>query len=165
MKSQIPPFFTILGPDFVARKVPLYRRFWEHACGPSDPGVGGPGSCGPLAVINIGTGYLNRLNWLLAGYSIYHRVVSQGFPTHNVYYRHYRVAIWAPATVQYCDRVCIWKFLVRYIVTGCIFCAPSALRQGQVFDPQRHPPPPPGAQTHTHYLACVSVRVCACAKK
>ena len=32
-------------------------------------------------------------------------------------------------------------FLARYIVTGCIFCAPSALRQGQVFDPQRHPPP------------------------
>ena len=35
--------FTILGPDFVAQKVPLYRRFWEHACGPSDPGVGGGG--------------------------------------------------------------------------------------------------------------------------
>ena len=44
VKSQIPPFFfTILGPDFVARKVPLYRRFWEHACGPSDPRVGGRG--------------------------------------------------------------------------------------------------------------------------
>ena len=48
-KSNTPPFFffffffTILGPDFVARKVPLYRRFWEHACGPSDPGVGGGG--------------------------------------------------------------------------------------------------------------------------
>ena len=46
VKSQIPPFFTILGPDFVARKVPLYRRFWEHACGPSDPGVGGGGGGG-----------------------------------------------------------------------------------------------------------------------
>ena len=46
MKSQISPFFTILGPDFVARKVPLYRRFWEHACGPSDPGVGGGGGGG-----------------------------------------------------------------------------------------------------------------------
>ena len=46
MKSQIHPLFlnTILGPDFVARKVPLYRRFREHACGPSDPGVGGGGS-------------------------------------------------------------------------------------------------------------------------
>ena len=43
VKSQIPPFFIILGPDFVARKVPLYRRVWEHACGPSDPGVGGAG--------------------------------------------------------------------------------------------------------------------------
>ena len=42
VKSQIPPFVTILGPDFVARKVPIYRIFWEHACGPSDPewGVG-----------------------------------------------------------------------------------------------------------------------------
>ena len=85
-----------------------------------------------------GTGYLNRPNWLLAGYSVYHRVASQGFPAHNVYDR---PAIWAPATVQYGDRVCIWTFLVRYIVTGCIFCAPSGLRQGQVFDPQRHPPP------------------------
>ena len=28
-------------------------------------------------------------------------------------------------------------------MTGCIFCAPSALRQGQVFKPQRHPPPRP----------------------
>ena len=45
-KVKYPPFFTILGPDFVARKVPLYRRFWEHACGPSDPGVGGGGGPG-----------------------------------------------------------------------------------------------------------------------
>ena len=57
-----------------------------------------------FAVINIGTGYLNRPNWLLAGYSVYHRVASQGFPAHNVYDR---PAIWAPATVQHCDRVCI----------------------------------------------------------
>ena len=28
-------------------------------------------------VITIGTGYLNRPNWLLAGYSVYHRVASQ----------------------------------------------------------------------------------------
>ena len=57
-----------------------------------------------FAVINIGTGYLNQLNWLLAGYSVYHRVASQGFPAHNVYDR---PAIWAPVTVQYCDGVCI----------------------------------------------------------
>ena len=39
-------------------------------------------------------------------------------------------------------RVCIWQFLVRYIVTGCIFCAPSGLRQGQVwhYHPPRHVP-------------------------
>ena len=28
-------------------------------------------------VIHIGTGYLNRPNWLLAGYSVYHRVASR----------------------------------------------------------------------------------------
>ena len=28
-------------------------------------------------VINIDTGYLNRPNWLLAGYSVYHMVASQ----------------------------------------------------------------------------------------
>ena len=35
------------------------------------------------------------------------------------------------------------KVLVRHIGTGCIFCAPSGLRQGQVFDPPAAPPPPP----------------------
>ena len=49
---KYPPFFfTILGPDFVARKIPLYRRFWEHACGPSDPGVGGGGGGRELRLI------------------------------------------------------------------------------------------------------------------
>ena len=42
----------------------------------------------------------------------------------------------------YCNRVCIWKFLVRYIVTGCIFCAPSGLRQGPVLTP-----PPQGVHS------------------
>ena len=54
-----------------------------------------------FTVINIGTGYLNRPNWLLAGYSVYHRVASQGFPTgfpaHNVYDR---PTISAPAVVR-----------------------------------------------------------------
>ena len=30
-----------------------------------------------FTVIHIGTGYLNRPNWLLAGYSVYHRVASR----------------------------------------------------------------------------------------
>ena len=30
-----------------------------------------------FTVINIDTGYLNRPNWLLAGYSVYHRVASR----------------------------------------------------------------------------------------
>ena len=163
-----------------------------------------------FTVINIGTGYLNRPNWLLAGYSVYHRVPSQGFqagfPAHNVYDRpansapcgtptmhvydrpansalaaarrrdgvcrtptmsmtgpckswHQQRCVHAcrPARpggtlwqisdrtgyiggVQYCNRVCVWKFLVRYIVTGCIFCVPSGLWQGQILNPQRHPP-------------------------
>ena len=53
-----------------------------------------------FTVINIGTGYLNRPNWLLAGYSVYHRVASQGFPAgfpaHIVYDS---LAISSPATV------------------------------------------------------------------
>ena len=44
-----------------------------------------------FTVINIGTRYLNRPNWLLAGYSVYHRVATQGFPAgfpaHNIYDR------------------------------------------------------------------------------
>ena len=178
-----------------------------------------------FTVINIGTGYLNRPNWLLAGYSVYHRVASQVLrasqpgsqPTMfmtGLRTRHragrppfllqacelgtsrgdgacrkptmfmtgpnlgtssgacMRVARPARAGrsgrfrtgyirgVQYCNRVCVWKFLARYIVTGCIFCAPSGLWQGQILNPQRHPlthlsvecpppPPPPPGQYRT----------------
>ena len=122
-------------------------------------------------VIHIHTGYRNRPNWLLAGYSVYHRVASLASqPTmfmtgprsrhqrrcvrdHNVYDR---PAISAPATARAGRNRFLYecmmihsriespsvlvqgmhmKVLVRYIVTGCIFCAPSGLRQGQVFDP------------------------------
>ena len=47
-----------------------------------------------------------------------------------------------PRSIQYCNRVCIWMFLVRYIVTGCIFRAPSAIWQGQVLSPPAAPPSP-----------------------
>ena len=54
-----------------------------------------------FTVINIGTGYIIRPNWLLAGYPVYHRVASQGFPAgfpaHIVYDR---PAISSPATVR-----------------------------------------------------------------
>ena len=43
-------------------------------------------------------------------------------------------------------RVCIWKFLVRYIVTGCIFCAPSGFRQDH--RPMEVPLPPPHPPGH-----------------
>ena len=45
-KVKYTPFFTILGPDFVARKVPLYRTFWQHACGHFETWVGGGGGGG-----------------------------------------------------------------------------------------------------------------------
>ena len=64
-----------------------------------------------FTVINIGTGYLNRPNWLLAGYSVYHRVASQGFPAgfpaHIVYDRH---AISSPATVR-AGRPRVYRFM------------------------------------------------------
>ena len=129
-------------------------------------------------VITIDTGYLNRPNWLLAGYSIYHRVASQPGSQPTMFMsgprsRHQRRCVRDATDFYECmtihsriespsvpvptnlesmldretlspsHRVCKWKFLVRYIVTGCIFCAPSSLRQGQVFTPpppQRHIP-------------------------
>ena len=51
-----------------------------------------------FTVIHIDTGYLNRPNWLLVGYSVYHRVASgllSRVPAQNVYDR---LAIFAPAT-------------------------------------------------------------------
>ena len=114
-----------------------------------------------FAVITIGTGYLNQPNWLLADYSVYHRVAWHAsqptmFMTCQRSRRSGRRGLFFFACqlstpnetgsfrgVQYCNRVWIWKFLVRYIVTGCISCAPSGLWQGLVFNPQRHPPPPP----------------------
>ena len=124
-----------------------------------------------FAVITIDTGYLILPNWLLANYSVYHRVASQ--PTMFMTgprSRHQRRCvrdatdfyecmmihrIESPSVPVY--RVCI-KFLVRYIVTGCICCAPSGLRQGQVFTPPpptappsnlevSAPPPPPGSSS------------------
>ena len=54
---------------------------------------------------------LNRPNWLLAGYSVYHRVASQdfpaGFPAHNVYVR---PAISAPATVRAGRNRFLWMY-------------------------------------------------------
>ena len=60
-------------------------------------------------VITIDTGYLNRPNWLLAGYSVYHRVVSHaaGFPAHNVYVR---PANSASATVRAGRNRFLWMY-------------------------------------------------------
>ena len=65
-------------------------KLGSNACnvGPPPPGGGGgtsiltvTGTCRwtgyDFAVITIDTGYLNRPNWLLADYSVYHRVASQ----------------------------------------------------------------------------------------
>ena len=96
-----------------------------------------------FTVIHIGTGYLNRPNWLLAGYSVYHRVASRlpsRVPAHNVYDRPAIPAIWhqrrrARDATDFYECMMIHsriespsvlmhiKVLVRYIIgTGCIFC-------------------------------------------
>ena len=113
-------------------------------------------------VINIDTGYLNRPNWLLAGYSVYHRVASQ----HTMFMtvprsRHQRRCV-RDATdfeffISFCCKTTIGQgisevcniatgyayesFLVRYIVTGCIFLCAERFEAGSGFDP---PPPPSG---------------------
>ena len=130
-------------------------------------------------VINIDTGYLNRPNWLLAGCSVYHRVASQ--PTMFMTgprSRHQRRCVRDATDFEffisfYCKTigqgisevwVCIWKFLVRYIVTGCSFCAPSGLRQGQVLTPPAAPPtqlrgecPPPPRIPHGEAQIKISI--------
>ena len=72
MKSQYTPLFTILGPDFVARKVPLYRRFREHACGPSDPRSG---VAGCFSQTNIAISNCSRSSWLIIPISNYPDVI------------------------------------------------------------------------------------------
>ena len=61
-----------------------------------------------FTVIHIDTGYLNRHNWLLAGYPAYHRVASRAsrrFPAHNVYDR---PAISTSVTVR-AGPQCLWQ--------------------------------------------------------
>ena len=183
-RAMNPPMIEMVGPDPPGGGLFHYWRWW--------------GTCRwtgyDFPVITIDTGYLNRPNWLLAGYSVYHMVASQPtiFMT-GPRSRHHRRCVrdatdflWMYDDTQQnresvrtstnepwirqrsitklspllspSHRVCIWKFLVRYIVTGCNFCAPSGLRQGQVFNPpppQQHPPtqlrsecppPPPGSR-------------------
>ena len=158
-----------------------------------------------LPVINIGTGYQIGLMWsspLTQGIKIgllgYHGGLLRLSQGHMPIVFYDRPAFQAEARtffffacqlsstpnqtgyirgVQYCNRVCIWMFLVRYIVTGCIFRAPSALWQGQVLTPpppQRHPlsswevecPPPPRASDFHLKLSitssCVTIRNTSC---
>ena len=138
----------------------------------------------PNVVINIGTGYQIGLMWSspltqgikigLLGYGgllrlsqdrmpivFYDRPVIQGEAmTFFFFFFFFACQLSIPNQtgyirgVQCCNRVCIWMYLVRYIVTGCIFRAPSALWQGQVLTPpaappypvekSSAPPPPPG---------------------
>ena len=97
-------------------------------------------------VINIGTGYLNRPNWLLVGYSFYHRVASQ--PT---------MFMTGPRSRHQRRQGCHSKFsFSRPTMHACAFPPTFPLRQsakfytrvqirfetGSGFDP---PPPPPAA--------------------
>ena len=65
----------------------------------------------------------------------------------------------------------ICKFVVRYIVTGCIFCAPSALRQVRFSTPSGTPPPstwkssappPPGLVTGNQIRNVRKNTLCKC---
>ena len=157
-----PPLWKVIGTCRWTGYVFAGHQYWHRV------------SNRPNVVITIGTGYQIGLMWsspLTQGIKIGLRLSQDRVPI--VFYD--RPAIQAEAMtffffffacqlsipnqtgyirgVQYCNRVCIWMFLVRYIMTGCIFRAPSAIWQGQVLTPsQRHPPiqlrsrvsPPPG---------------------
>ena len=93
---------------------------------------------------------------------------------HNVYDKH---AISAPATARAGRNRFLWmydatqqnresvrtgtgyayeSFSKLYCDGVYFFCAPSGLRQGQVFDPPAAPPPPPGAE-HVHLFLSISL--------
>ena len=101
-----------------------------------------------FTVINIGTGYLNRSNWLLAGYSVYHRVASQGFPAgfpaHKVYDRPANSAL-AAATVRAGRPQCLWQaqILTPAAVRACVSPGPPA----KLFIPLQFRTP---VRTHLH---------------
>ena len=139
-----PPLWKVIGTCRWTGYVFAGHQYWHRV------------SNRPNVVITIGTGYQIGLMWsspLTQGIKIGLRLSQDRVPI--VFYD--RPAIQAEAFffscqlsipnqtgyirgVQYCNRVCIWMFLVRYIMTGCIFRAPSAIWQGQVLTP-----PPPAA--------------------
>ena len=139
----------------------------------------------PNAVITIDTGYQNRPTWLWR--TTLFITGSHGcltcFPANSVLWQArdpsggedlfcFARQLSTPNQtgyirgVQYCNRVCIWMFLVSYIVTGCISGAPRALTQGQVLTPppppaappypveRRVPPPPPGLHLSKVFSTC-----------
>ena len=60
----------LLNTEFSARGGGGYFHYWRWWGRAAGQGM-------IFTVINIDTGYLNRPNWLLAGYSVYHRVASR----------------------------------------------------------------------------------------
>ena len=129
-------------------------------------------------VITIDTGYQNRPSWLwqttsfITGshaHSVLWQARDPGGGDDFFFFFFFACQLSIPNQtgyirgVQYCNRVCIWMFLVRYIVTGCIFRAPSAIWQGQVLTPPAAPPiqlrsrvppppPPPGRSLRTEIV-------------
>ena len=94
-------------------------------------------SCGPLAVINIGTGYLNRPNWLRAGYSVYGLLPRASSPPmfmtgpRSGHQRRCNIATGYAYEIfskVYCDRV-------YFLCTG-------RFATGSGFRPPASPPPP-----------------------
>ena len=109
-------------------------------------------------VITIDTGYQNRPSFITGSRA--HSVLWQARDPgggDDLFFFFFCLSAQHPQSdrvylrgVQYCNRVCIWMFLVRYIMTGCIFRAPSAIWQGQVLTP----PPPSGTPLSSWEVEC-----------
>ena len=137
-------------------------------------------------VITIDTGYQNRPSWLWQTTSFItgshaHSVFMTGPRSRRRRWLFFFFFVACQLSipnqtgyirgVQYCNRVCIWMFLVRYIVTGCIFVRRAQYDRVRFWPPQRHPPiqlrsrvpppPPPGCTsiyfTHSGYRMTTSV--------
>ena len=122
-------------------------------------------------VITIGTGYLNRPNWLLAGYSVYHRVASMptmpdsqptmfmtgplsrhqrrcvrdatDFEFFNSFYCKTTIGQGVCVCVQYCNRRMHMKVFSKVYCDRVYFLCAERFETGSGFDPppQRHPLP------------------------
>ena len=120
----------------------------------------------PNVVITIDTGYQNRPSclWRTTSFitgshtnSVLWQARDPGGGEDLFFFFFFWLVSSAPPIRQGISEVCniatgyaFECFLLRYIVTGCIFLAPSALWQGQVLTP----PPPSGTPISSWEVEC-----------